>query len=116
MKAPKILPWIARKTGISDELALNLWRRAASEAEELAGNSNRDNYFQLAVEPFINLCQDEGEELDGLAHCSNRLRRLTRYQDRIAQVNLLAARKAWQLWIAQWGSLLSRKSEVSRVA
>lgn len=33
MNAPMILPWIARKAGITDELALKLWRRAASEAE-----------------------------------------------------------------------------------
>ena len=39
MKAPKILPWIARKAGISDELALKLWRRAISEAEYLAGKA-----------------------------------------------------------------------------
>ena len=31
LKAPKILPWIARKAGISDELALKLWRRAISD-------------------------------------------------------------------------------------
>jgi hypothetical protein len=37
MNAPKILPWIARKAGISDELALKLWRRAVSEAEYLTG-------------------------------------------------------------------------------
>ena len=37
VKAPKILPWIARKAGISDELALKLWRRAISEAEYITG-------------------------------------------------------------------------------
>ena len=39
MNAPKILPWIARKAGISDELALKLWRRAVSEAEYLTASS-----------------------------------------------------------------------------
>ena len=114
MKAPKILPWIARKTAISDELALNLWRRAASEAEELAGNSDSDNYCHLAVDRFIDLCQDEGEKLGGIADFGNRLHRITRYQDRIVQINLLAAKKAWRLWIAQWSSLLSHKNEATR--
>ena len=35
MSAPKILPWIAKKASISEELALKLWRRAVSEAEYL---------------------------------------------------------------------------------
>ena len=43
MSAPKILPWIARKAGISDELALKLWRRAVSEAEHLTGHSSGRN-------------------------------------------------------------------------
>jgi cysteine synthase len=49
MQAPKILPWIARKAGISDELALKLWRRAASEAEYLTGQSTGSEYWGLAV-------------------------------------------------------------------
>ena len=50
MNAPKILPWIARKAGISDELALKLWRRALSEAEYLAGKAEGSEYWTLAVE------------------------------------------------------------------
>lgn len=37
MQAPKILPRIASQAGISEELAPKLWRRAASEAEQLSG-------------------------------------------------------------------------------
>jgi hypothetical protein len=48
MKAPKILPWIARKAGISDELALKLWRRAISEAEYLTGKTEGSEYWGLA--------------------------------------------------------------------
>ena len=41
MKAPKILPWVARKAGITDELALKLWRRAVGEAEFLTGQDRK---------------------------------------------------------------------------
>jgi len=44
MNAPKILPWIARKAGISDELALKLWRRAGSAAEYLTGKTEGSPY------------------------------------------------------------------------
>ena len=50
MKAPKILPWIARKAGITDELALKLWRRAISEAEYLTGQAEGSEYWNLAIE------------------------------------------------------------------
>ena len=44
MQAPKILPRIAHKAGISEELALKLWRRAASEAECLCGKADGAEY------------------------------------------------------------------------
>jgi len=55
MKAPKILPWIAHKAGITDQLALNLWRRAAGEAEEMSGCCNSSDYYFLAIKRFIEL-------------------------------------------------------------
>ena len=59
MNAPKILPWIARKAGITDELALKLWRRAASETEYLTGKSSGSEYWGLAVERFLGIVEDE---------------------------------------------------------
>ncbi len=59
MNAPKILPWIARKAGISDELALKLWRRALSEAEYLSGNPEGSAYWGLAIERFLAIVEDE---------------------------------------------------------
>ena len=60
MKAPKILPWIANKTGISEELALKLWRRAAGEAEVIAGRCDSSDYYRMAVERFIDFAEAEG--------------------------------------------------------
>ena len=59
MNAPKILPWIARKAGISDELALKLWRRAVSEAEYLTGKTEGSAYWGLAVDRFLSIVEDE---------------------------------------------------------
>ena len=114
MKAPKILPWIARRTAISDELALSLWRRAASEAEALSGDSNSGNYFHTALDRFIELCQDEGENLGGSTSFGKQLHWIQRYQNRVVHINLMAARKTWQLCIANWNSLLNRQSEATR--
>ena len=59
LKAPKILPWIARKAGISDELALKLWRRAISEAEYITGKAEGSEYWGLAVKRFLDIVEDE---------------------------------------------------------
>jgi len=105
MKAPKILPWIARQTGISDELALNLWRRAAGEAEEMTGCCNSSDYYRLAVEHFIDLAQEEGEKCarnDSCALSLSRFNWMQRYQQRMWQSNLLAAQNAYRLWQDTW--------------
>jgi hypothetical protein len=59
MNAPKILPWIARKAGITDELALKLWRRAVSEAEYLTGQTEGSAYWGLAIDRFLSIVEDE---------------------------------------------------------
>lgn len=53
MKAPKILPWMARKAGLDDEQALRLWCRAAAEAEKLHGCRDSANYHAEALNRFI---------------------------------------------------------------
>ncbi|MFZ4534872.1 hypothetical protein [Propionivibrio sp.] len=108
MKAPKILPWVARKAGISDELALRMWRRAAGEAEEMTGCCNSSDYYRLAVERFIDLSEEEGEKYAerGLPkNCC--VSRIWRYQKRLSQGNLLAAQKICRLWLTSWESLVT---------
>ncbi len=53
MQAPKILPWVAKRAGISEELALKLWRRAVGEAEYLSGQTAGSEFSGLAVERFL---------------------------------------------------------------
>ena len=61
MRAPKILPWVAHKDGISEQLALHLWRRAAGESEELTGCCDSSDYYLIAVRRFLDLSEEEGE-------------------------------------------------------
>ena len=56
---PKLLPWMARKAGISDSLAEKLWRRAVGDAAEMAGTASGPDFHRLAIERFIDLLEDE---------------------------------------------------------
>jgi hypothetical protein len=93
MKAPKILPWVAHKTGISEDLALKLWRRAAGEAEEMTGRCDSSDYYRLAVERFIDLSEAEGNSLlvreTPSVTC---VFWLWRHQSRMSSMHLLAHR------------------------
>ena len=60
MKAPKVLPWVARKAGLDDEAALKLWHRAAGEAEQLYGCREGAEYFSAAMSRFIALAENAG--------------------------------------------------------
>ena len=107
MRAPKILPWVASKAGISNELALNLWRRAAGESEELTGCCDSSDYYRLAVERFIDLAQEEGEKCRQIEPLSvelviTRLSWMRRYQERLWQINLISTQHACRLWHDSW--------------
>ena len=118
MRAPKILPWIAHKAGINEDLALNLWRRAAGEAEEMTGCCDSPDYYRLAVERFIDLAQDEGEKCAPIAPLSTPriaadLGWFWRHQNRIAQLNLLAAQNAYRLWQKSWSNFVAGQKQLA---
>lgn len=111
MKAPKILPWIARKNGISEQLALGLWRRAAGETEELTGDCDSSDYYFLAVGRFLDLAEEEGEKCAerapvGALSLVPRIGWLLRHQNRMLQLNLFAAKKSYIFWLANWRALV----------
>lgn len=108
MKSPKILPWIARRAGISDALALKLWRRAAGEAEEITGHCDSSEYFGLAIERFIHLVEDEsGVLVERETLLSADLAWLWRHQGRMSQLSLLAAQSTYRLWRSQWENFIA---------
>ena len=100
MKPPKLLPWVARKAHIPEELALKLWRRAASEAEERIGNANGPDYYGFAVERWLSLVEDEatGQSTDA----PRSLGWMWRHQKRMALHSLAASQSAYRWWNEIW--------------
>lgn len=106
MKAPKILPWIARRTGIDEAVALKLWRRAAGEAALIVGDHDSSDFFRLSVERFISLAEEEsGRAPLGRANVTW----LWRHQARMASLSLIAAENAYRLWRSNWERFVSCK-------
>lgn len=110
MKAPKILPWIAKKAGISEELALKLWRRAIGEAEFLTGSAEGSEYWGLAVERFLSLVEDEVDAVPQYNLTpAPRLSWMWHHQTRMSLLSLMAAQNAYRYWQNTWGNLYRPK-------
>lgn len=62
-KTPKILPWLARKAGISDVRAEALWHEAERWAERQAKPASAA-YFKLAVDRLLQLVAAESLRAD----------------------------------------------------
>ena len=107
MQAPKMLPAIARRAGISDELALKLWRRAVSEAEYLTGKTEGSEFWGLTVERFLSIVQDEVEgshAKESRLMQAPKLSWMWRHQTRMSLLSLIAAKNAYRFWENAWGS------------
>jgi hypothetical protein len=110
MNAPKILPWIARKAGISDELALKLWRRAVSEAEYLTGKAEGSQYWGLTVERFLAIVEDEvGHTPEYSLSPAPRLSWMWHHQTRMSLLSLMAAQNTYRYWKNTWDSMAAEK-------
>ena len=55
MQAPKILPWVARKAGITDGEALDAWKHALAEAAVQVGARSGATFHRVAVDRFVAL-------------------------------------------------------------
>jgi hypothetical protein len=115
MKAPKILPWIARKTGISEELALKLWRRAAGESEVVSGCCNSSDYYRRAVERFIDLAELEGNcsVVRETVGSRSRMSWVWRHQDRISKLQLMTVYSLVHLWQTKLNSLVGNPRQAA---
>lgn len=110
MNAPKILPWIARKAGISDELALKLWRRAVSEAEYLTGKSEGSAYWGLTIERFLTIVEDEvGNAPSYNLTPAPQLSWMWRHQSRMSLLSVMAAQNAYRYWQNTWQNIYPQK-------
>lgn len=63
MKTPKLLPWYARKAGVSNERANVLWRRAVRESTEKTGWVGNAEYWGEAMHTFRELLAKEQQSL-----------------------------------------------------
>lgn len=110
MKAPKILPRIANKAGISEELALKLWRRAVSEAEYLTGKTEGSAYWSLAVERFLDIVEDEANRAGTFNLTpAPQLSWMWRHQTRMSLLSLLAAQNTYRYWQNAWDNISGPK-------
>jgi len=100
MKVPKILPWIAHRAGISEDRALELWRRAGREAETSTGDCDSSDYYGLAIARLVDLAESEGKQssVQGTVGGETRLSWLWRHQNRISKLNLITAENVVRLW------------------
>lgn len=112
MNAPMILPWIARKAGITDELALKLWRRAASEAEYLTGKTEGSDFWGLSVERFLSIVEDEvGNVQSYNLTPAPQMSWMWRHQTRMSMLSLLATQNAYRYWQNTLGNMYPQKKK-----
>lgn len=106
MKSPKILPWIAKRAGVSEAVALKLWRRAAGDAALIIGNSDSPDFYRFSVERFITLVEAEAGRcpLTG-----SNVTWMWRHQARIASLSLTAAESTYRLWRNNWQEFIARQ-------
>jgi len=89
-KTPKILPWLARKAGISDARAAELWRDAEHWAARRA-EAGSSAYFKLAVDRLLELAAAESLREDA---ASFGWRPWARAQARVWAVSMQVAQEA----------------------
>ena len=108
MKVPKILPWIAHRAGISEDLALELWRRAGRETEVSTGDCDSSDYYGRAIARLVDLAESAGKRsvVHGTVAGETRLSWLWRYESRISKSHLLAVQNICRLWQATLNDFL----------
>ncbi|MBK8524233.1 MAG: hypothetical protein IPL58_08945 [Betaproteobacteria bacterium] len=110
MKAPKLLPWIAKRAGVHEAVALKLWRRATGEAAMIVGNHDSSDFFRLSIERFISLVETEAGRcpLTG-----SNVTWMWRHQARIASLSLTAAESTYRLWRNNWENFVSNQKKAA---
>jgi hypothetical protein len=97
MKTPKLLPWYARKAGISEERAAVLWRKAVREATAETGWVGNAEYWGAAMDVFQRLLAEEKDSF-----CAPRVTPLVRSQNRMLRLPLIAMEDMFCALSANW--------------
>lgn len=85
MKTPKLVPWFARKAGVSEERAATLWRKAVRQATADTGWVGNAEYWGEAMSNFLRLLEDEQTTF-----CAPRMTPYIRTQNRLWRLPLIA--------------------------
>ena len=103
---PKILPWLAKKSGISDKRAEVLWRTAQRFAAFHVGTAGTSDYWKVVMDRLLELIAAEALREDA---ASFGLRPWSRHQARFWQAPLalldafsLASAHAWRVFGASF--------------
>nr|MBL8456786.1 hypothetical protein [Zoogloeaceae bacterium] len=85
MKTPKLLPWFARKAGVSEERAAVLWRKAVRQATAETGWVGNAEYWGEAMSNFLRLLEEEQTTF-----CAPRMTPYIRSNNRLWRLPLIA--------------------------
>lgn len=97
MKTPKLLPWQARKAGVSLERAEVLWNKAIREATADTGWVGTSEFWDFAETRFRELLEAERSTL-----CAPQIESLVRSQTRLGMLPLIAAEQMVTVMSANW--------------
>jgi len=102
VRAPKILPWLAHKAGISDRRAEVLWKAAERHAALRTGETDTPAYWRTAMDRLLELIAAESLREDA---ASFGWRAWSRAQARLCLAPVaafdeiaLAVTRGWQRW------------------
>jgi hypothetical protein len=109
MNIPKILPWVARKAGITDDHATKLWKRSVREAATITGAHEGSEFHKLSVERFLDHVEAVGcgTVRNGYSDSPARVSWFWRHQGRMALFGLTAAENAARFWQNAWSDTVS---------
>jgi maltooligosyltrehalose synthase len=97
MKTPKLLPWYARKAGVTLERAEALWRKAVREATAQTGWVGNADYWSATMNNFVRLLDEERSTL-----CAPRVLPYVRSQNRMMRLPLQAMEDLFSALNANW--------------
>ena len=100
MKTPKILPWLARRYGVSDARAGKLWMESLRHAAGKTGTEGTSEYWKTALERWVELLQAEADQ-----SCHPPLAWMARAHARFWMLPLIAWQGTALVGVAAWTRL-----------
>lgn len=103
MKTPMMLPWLARRAGISDARASELWADAIRYATAKAGWVGTSDYWRMVNEKMQDLI-----EAEHAASCRPQIVPSLRVQTHIGSLPLMAWEAIFRAQAKAWESTSNR--------